>query len=212
MDLYHYRVVVYTHCQHTFQFKQHVKVHVTSDDPFNNGCLLQTHSFSLHKTWIDGLESCDVLVDYFDVYQLFGLSFWWHPFTAEDPLMSKWCNGTFLQICSISSTHLHFGWLEGKYIFSNFFFLLFLLSQIKHCAAQKEVIYLPLMPPCVYCWGSGSRASSARHRVVLTLHPVLHFTQLQKNRHLFIYTHLYTKWLQGNRQFSPLPFQNVFSK
>ncbi len=24
-------------------------------------------------------------------YQLFGLSFWRHPFTAEDPLVSKWC-------------------------------------------------------------------------------------------------------------------------
>ncbi len=33
-------------------------------------------------------------------YQLFGLSFWWHPFTAEDPLLSKRCNATFLQICS----------------------------------------------------------------------------------------------------------------
>ncbi len=31
-------------------------------------------------------------------YQLFGLSFWRHPFTAEDPLVSKWCNSTFLQI------------------------------------------------------------------------------------------------------------------
>ncbi len=30
-------------------------------------------------------------------YQLFGLSFWRHPFTAEDPLLSKWCNDTFLQ-------------------------------------------------------------------------------------------------------------------
>ncbi len=28
-------------------------------------------------------------------YQLFGLSFWWHPFTAEDPLVSKWCNDEF---------------------------------------------------------------------------------------------------------------------
>ncbi len=35
VDLYHYRVVVYTHCQHTFQFKQLVKVHVASNDPFN---------------------------------------------------------------------------------------------------------------------------------------------------------------------------------
>ncbi len=31
-------------------------------------------------------------------YQLFGLSFWRHPFSAEHPLMSKWCNATFLQI------------------------------------------------------------------------------------------------------------------
>ncbi len=31
---YHYRVVVYTHCQHTFQFKQLVKVHVALYDPF----------------------------------------------------------------------------------------------------------------------------------------------------------------------------------
>ncbi len=30
-------------------------------------------------------------------YQLFGLSFWRHPFTAEDPLVNKWCNATFLQ-------------------------------------------------------------------------------------------------------------------
>ncbi len=34
MDFYHYRVVVYTHCQHTFQFKLIVKVHVASYDPF----------------------------------------------------------------------------------------------------------------------------------------------------------------------------------
>ncbi len=30
-------------------------------------------------------------------YQLFGLSFWWHPFTAEHPLLRQWCNATFLQ-------------------------------------------------------------------------------------------------------------------
>ncbi len=32
-------------------------------------------------------------------YQLFGLSFWRHPFTAEHPLLRQWCNDTFLQIC-----------------------------------------------------------------------------------------------------------------
>ncbi len=31
-------------------------------------------------------------------YQLFGLSFWRYPFTAEDPLVSKWWNAAFLQI------------------------------------------------------------------------------------------------------------------
>ncbi len=31
-------------------------------------------------------------------YQLFGLSFWRHPFTAEHPLLRHWCNDTFLQI------------------------------------------------------------------------------------------------------------------
>ncbi len=31
-------------------------------------------------------------------YQLFGLSFWRHPFTVEYPLLSKWCNAIFLQI------------------------------------------------------------------------------------------------------------------
>ncbi len=31
-------------------------------------------------------------------YQLFGLSFWRHPFTAEHPLLRHWCSATFLQI------------------------------------------------------------------------------------------------------------------
>ncbi len=32
--------------------------------------------------------------------QLFGVSIWRHPFTAEDPLMSEWCYVKHLQICS----------------------------------------------------------------------------------------------------------------
>ncbi len=49
-------------------------------------------------------------------YQLFKLSFWQHPFTAEDPwrhsftaedpLVSKWYNAKFLQICSGEETIL----------------------------------------------------------------------------------------------------------
>ncbi len=33
-------------------------------------------------------------------YKLFGLSFWRHPFTAEDPLVSKLYKAKFLKICS----------------------------------------------------------------------------------------------------------------
>ncbi len=47
----------------------------------------------------------------------FGLSFWQHPFTAEDPLVNKWCNAKFLHIWW---THYK---PEGEYIFSSFSFL-----------------------------------------------------------------------------------------
>ncbi len=57
------------------------------------------------------------------VYQLFGLSFWRHPFTAEHPLLSKWCTVTFLQIWWRNNTHRHLGWPEGEYILSKFSFL-----------------------------------------------------------------------------------------
>ncbi len=75
-------------------------------------------TFSLDKTILliddlyfsNGFVSCKqqlslrMLTDEWSVwiivmfYQLFGLSFRRHPFTAEDTLMSKWCNATFLQI------------------------------------------------------------------------------------------------------------------
>ncbi len=42
----------------------------------------------------DGLEWCGLLWCF---YQLFGLSFWRHPFTAEHPLLRQWCRDTFLQ-------------------------------------------------------------------------------------------------------------------
>ncbi len=49
-------------------------------------------------------------------YQLFGLSFWRHPFTAEDPLLRQWLNATFLQIWW-RKTHSHLGWSESEHIF-----------------------------------------------------------------------------------------------
>ncbi len=59
---------------------------------------LTNTNFLLHKTFIYGLEWCGLIVNYCGFYQLFGLSFWRHPFTAEDPLVNRWCNATFLQI------------------------------------------------------------------------------------------------------------------
>ncbi len=48
-------------------------------------------------------------------YQLFGLSFWRHPFTTKDPSVSKWCNAKCLQICL-----RNLGWPEDD-TFSVFF-------------------------------------------------------------------------------------------
>ncbi len=84
-------------------------------------CFLLTHSFSLHNMLIDGLEWCGLLWCF---YQLFRLSFWRHPFTAEDLLLSKWCNAKFLQICSSeeinSSTTFWMAW--GWKFSANFLF------------------------------------------------------------------------------------------
>ncbi len=38
-------------------------------------------------------------------------SFWRHPFTAEDPLVSKWYNAKFLQICSDEETNSFTFWM-----------------------------------------------------------------------------------------------------
>ncbi len=53
---------------------------------------------------IDSLDFCGLHVELWCFYQLFGLSFWRHPFTTEDPFVSKWCNAKFLQICSDEET------------------------------------------------------------------------------------------------------------
>ncbi len=46
------------------------------------------------------LSSVDYLCIIVIFYQLFGLSFWRHPFTAEHPLLSKRCKAQFLKIVS----------------------------------------------------------------------------------------------------------------
>ncbi len=55
-------------------------------------------------------------------YQLFGLSFWRHSYTAEDPLVSKWCNAKFPENCSDEETNpftiwMARGWVHSFHIF-----------------------------------------------------------------------------------------------
>ncbi len=56
-------------------------------------------------------------------YQLFGLSFWRHPFTAEDPTTSDVMLHFSKSVQKKKPNHLHPWWPEGEYIFSIFSFL-----------------------------------------------------------------------------------------
>jgi len=83
---------------------------------FNTNTQLFT---SLDVNWGTGVVWIIVMF-----YQLFGLSFWRHPFTVEDPLVSKWYNAKFLQICSDQDTNSStIGWPEGTDILSKCLFL-----------------------------------------------------------------------------------------
>ncbi len=92
----------------------------------------------LHKTLTDGMESCGLLVDCCDCcfYQPFGLSFWRHPFTAEDAL---WASDVMLNfsksVLMKKQTHLHLGWREVERISSKF-------SRLSKLFLQRVLIYL----------------------------------------------------------------------
>ncbi len=52
--------------------------------------------------------------------QLFEHSFWRHPFTAEDPSVSKWRNAVFLQICSDEETNSSTSWMAWRRVHLHF--------------------------------------------------------------------------------------------
>ncbi len=54
-------------------------------------------------------------------YQLFG--FWRHPFTAEHPLLSKWCNAKHRNLFWWRNKLFYILRIEGEYIFSKCSFL-----------------------------------------------------------------------------------------
>ncbi len=74
-----------------------------------------------------GVISCRFLWRF---YELFGLSFWWHPFTAEDPLVSKWPNPKFLQICSDEQTNSSWRKCMSNYDFMCIFMCIQLVNTI----------------------------------------------------------------------------------
>ncbi len=69
-------------------------------------------------------------------YQLFGLSFWRHPFTVEDPLVIKWCTAKFLKICSDDETKIIYiledmrVWVHTKFSLPTFSLPTFFSSRI----------------------------------------------------------------------------------
>ncbi len=68
----------------------------------------------------DGLEWCGLLWCF---YQLFGLSFWRHPFTAEHPLLRHWWNAKFLQIWWRNKLIYILNGLRGRTFVSSFHFV-----------------------------------------------------------------------------------------
>ncbi len=54
------------------------------------------------------MDYCDVFISCLD-------SFWRHPFTAEEALVSKWCNAKFLQICSDVETNFSSSWIAWEW-------------------------------------------------------------------------------------------------
>ncbi len=67
--------------------------------------------------WWPGLLWC--------FYQQFELLFWWHPFTADDLLVSKWCNAKILRkwFMMKKQADLHLDWHLGELIFRKVLFL-----------------------------------------------------------------------------------------
>ncbi len=82
----------------------------------SNRSFLQTHSFSHDSNWLT--ES----MVYLWIIMMLLLLFWRHPFTADDPLVSKWCNAKFLQICSNKEMNSSTSWMAWERIHLQQFF------------------------------------------------------------------------------------------
>ncbi len=78
----------------------------------NEGFVSCKCAYFWFKTLNDEQQSCFGLLEC--LYLLFGLSFWRHPFTAEDPLVSKWYKAKFPQICSDEEKNSSTSWMAWE--------------------------------------------------------------------------------------------------
>ncbi len=81
-------------------------------------------------------------------YQLFGLSFWRHPFTAEDPLVSKWCNATFLQIYTDEETNSFTSWMAWEGVNVQQFYFYFWMNYPFNPLRRKLQCYFESVVLC----------------------------------------------------------------
>ncbi len=78
-------------------------------------------NFCFTKRWLTGVVwiTCRLMWCF---YQLFELSFWRHPFTAEDLLVNKWCHATLHQIGFDKETNSATYWMAWGWVSANFIF------------------------------------------------------------------------------------------
>ncbi len=93
--------------------------------PHDDGFVSYKHAaFGFTRCYLMDWSGVDYLWLLWCFYQLFGLSFWRHPFTAEDPLVSKLWNAIFLQICSDEETNASAIWMAWGWVHFQWFLFL----------------------------------------------------------------------------------------
>ncbi len=110
--------------------------------------------FDLTDTLIDGPGWCGLLWCF---YQLFALSFWRHPFTADDPLVSEWYYATFPNLIPWRNKHIldalrvyFHRWVDYSfnyccqtvylYLWLFLFIFLFVMAAVVHQMIEKSVL------------------------------------------------------------------------
>ncbi len=148
--------------------------------------LTNTHIFpSQDINWWTGV-TCGLLWCF---YQLFGLSFWRHPFTAEDPLLSKWCIATFLQICSDEETNSSTSWMTWGGV--NF----------------KQIFGWPIPVIQWYTWNNNWSDSVLHLNVVVTSSVQCEAVRWQTNLMWLFFQEMMWKTVEmRNRAIRPMPY------